>query len=138
MTAVTLELDTRAARRSLYEQIARLERELATTLASTYPPIALPASAAHHGPRLLGLGELERTRDELFARVADVRHRAADQAERQAEARARLDAFYADPQRHKGERVTATELGRPGCTVYAVKPRLFSRWWRVKVSSGCP
>jgi hypothetical protein len=138
MSAVTVALDTRPARVSVYGQIARLERELADTLASTYPPVAQAAAAQHRGPRLLGLAELERTRDELFARVADVRRRATDQEARQAQARARLAAMRADPRAHKGERVTARELGLPGCAVYSVKPRLLSGWWRVKVSSGCP
>ena len=138
MSAVTVALDTRAARRSLYEQIARLERELAQTLAASYPPLAQPANAHHRGPRLLGLRELEITRDELAHRVSDVRRRAHEQATRQAQARAHLDRMWANPDEHKGERVSARELGLPGCTVYTVKPRLFSRWWRVKVSSGCP
>jgi hypothetical protein len=138
MSTVTLQLDTRAARRSLYEQIGRLERELAQTLATTYPPIAQPAGQSHHGPRLLGLEELELTRDALAHAVFDVRQRAREQATRQQHARARLADMWAHPDRHKGERITALELGLPGCTAYAVKPRLCSRWWRVKVSSGCP
>ncbi len=134
-----------AARRTLRDQIARLERELATVLASTYPRVVAPPDPAHRprAPRLLDLARLERTRDSLAARLSDVHRRAAEQAERQAAARERLQAMLADPPAHKGERVANPELGLPGCTTYAVLPRLgpvglLTNWWRVKISSGCP
>jgi hypothetical protein len=132
-----------AARRELRAQIARLEQELGRTLAATYPPVSAPRPAAHGGPRLLGLAPLERTRDTLAARVSEVRRRAAEQHEAQTQARARLAAMLHDPPAHRGERVSSEELGLPGCTVYAVRPRLgpvglLTNWWRVKVSSGCP
>jgi hypothetical protein len=133
------------ARRALRDQIARLDRELATVLASTYPRVAAPPEPARPGraPRLLDLGQLERTRDALAARLSDVQRRAAEQTARQADARARLSAMLADPPAHKGERIANAELGLPGCTTYAVLPRLgpvglLTNWWRVKVSSGCP
>jgi hypothetical protein len=132
------------ARRALRDQIARLERELAAVLASTYPRIAAhPEPARPRAPRLLDLGQLERTRDALAARLGDVQRRAAEQADAQSAARARLQAMLADPPAHKGERIANAELGLPGCTTYAVLPRLgpvglLTNWWRVKVSSGCP
>ena len=51
--------------------------------------------------------------------------------------------MYADPPAHKGAQISNAELGLPGCTVYAVRPRLgpvglLTGWWRVTVSSGCP
>jgi hypothetical protein len=140
MSAITQGVDAgAAARRSLRGQIARLERELAHTLATTYPPIA-PRSGpiTHHGPRLLDLGQLEVTRDALAARLSDVRARAAEQAQQQVAARAKLAELYAHPERHPGARVTAAELGLPGCAVYRVRRRVLTSWWRVKVSSGCP
>src|SRR3954449_5785353 len=77
-----------AARRSLRAQIARLEGELARVLTSTYPRIASPPTPAGRvKPRLLGLGELERVRDALAARVADVHRRADEQRAAQAAAR---------------------------------------------------
>jgi hypothetical protein len=141
-----------AARRSLRAQIDRLEGELAHVLASTYPRVTAPAapgrdaSPAHPPPtypRLLGLGELERVRDALAARVSDVRRIAAEQATAQAAARERLEAMLADPAAFKGDRIANFELGLPGCTTYRVLPRLgpvglLTGWWRVKISSGCP
>ncbi len=138
MTAVTLELDTASARATLRGQIARLEHELAHTLATTFPPVGHPATAHHGGPRLLGLRELELNRDVLVDQVSDVRRRAQRQRAEQAVARAKLAAMRANPRAHPGERVTARELGQPGCTVYTVRRSLLSKWWRVKVSSGCP
>jgi hypothetical protein len=49
----------------------------------------------------------------------------------------------AHPEQHRGAVVTSADLGEPGCTVWAVRPRLgligmLMGWWRVKVSSGCP
>jgi hypothetical protein len=70
--------------------------------------------------------------------VSEVRRRASAQAQRQAEARAKLAAMRANPAAYKGESVSARELGLPGCAVYAVRRSLLTRWWRVKVSSGCP
>ena len=127
-----------AARQAMRGQIERLERELAATLAATFPHLTAPRPIAHGGPRLLPLAELERTRDTLAIRVTDVRRQAEAQRACQAAARARLAAMYKAPADHKGEVVTNAELGLPGCTSYAVRPRLLGAWWRVKVSSGCP
>jgi len=138
MTAVTLELDTASARATLRGQIARLEHELAHTMATTFPPVAHLGATHHDGPRLLGLRELELTRDALVEQVSDVRRRAERQRAEQAAARVKLAAMRADPRAHPGERVTALELGLPGCAVYAVRQSLLTKWWRVKVSSGCP
>ena len=61
----------RAARRSLRQQIALLERELSDAFVTAYRmgglarPVAGPVSQA----RLLDLGELERVRDELAERL---------------------------------------------------------------------
>jgi hypothetical protein len=141
--------DALAARRSLRAQIARLERELAAVLVSAYPTIALAAREEERArsvgarPRLLDLAELERARDKLAARLTTVQRRAADQAGRQAAARARLHAMLADPPAHKGATLGNADLGLPGCTCYRVVPRLgpvglLTGWWRVKISSGCP
>ena len=89
-------VDQAAARRQLRAQIARLERELAATLATTYPRIVTPAGPRAARPRLLGLAELERSRDALAARVGDrppPRRRAAEQPGRcPAAARPRCSA----------------------------------------------
>ena len=62
-------------------QIAHLERELASAVIAAYPRLpAGTASISHSGPRLLGLGELERTRDDLADRIAEVREQAAARA----------------------------------------------------------
>src|SRR5690242_16280531 len=78
-TAVTIpQVDERAARRTLRDQIARLERELASACLDACPriiesPSAPAPIALASGPRLLSLGELERVRDGMAARLARVR-----------------------------------------------------------------
>ena len=138
------EVDERAARRTLRDQIARLERDLGAAIVAAYP--RLPAAAAtrsHAGPRLLGLAELERVRDELADRLADVRAQAAEQADRQAEHRLLIERMLLEPGRYKWVRVSNADIGEPGCKNWHVRPRLgligmLAGWWHVKISSGCP
>ncbi|MEN3280620.1 MAG: hypothetical protein V7607_1760 [Solirubrobacteraceae bacterium] len=137
-------VDERAARRQLRAQIARLEAQLSDALISAFPygPVetAVPASG---GPRVLRLGELERVRDALAARVATARADLDERGERQAACRALLERMLLDPGRHRFVRVANRDLGEPGCGVWHVRPRLgligmLAGWWQVKLSSGCP
>ena len=138
------DIDERAARRTLRAQIAHLERDLGAAVIAAYP--RLPAGTArvsHAGPRLLGLEELERTRDDLADRIAEVRAEAAAQGERQAEARLLIERMLLDPGRYKWVRVTNEDIGETGCKNWHVRPRLgligmLAGGWHVKVSSGCP
>jgi hypothetical protein len=133
------------ARADLRAQIARLERELTHLAAATYPRVdpGPPVPRCPGGPRVLGLGDLERVRDGLVSRLAALQTGAAAQAERQAAAREDLARMLLDPPGHRGRRIAAADLGLPGCTIYEVRPRLgllgmLAGWWHVKVSSGCP
>jgi len=141
-TPVRHEVDERAARRTLRSQIAHLERDLASALiAARLPVCGTPIS--HAGPRLLGLGELERTRDALADRIAEVRGQAARQGELQAEARVLIERMLLDPGKYRWVRVSNADLGEPGCKNWHVVPRLgivgmLAGWWHVKISSGCP
>ena len=136
--------DEAAARRTLRAQIARLERELSTVVVSTYPRLDPgPAPPALAGPRLLTLGELERVRDALAARLSTLGTAAAAQQARQAVAAGELERMLADPPAHKWRRLTNADLGRPGCTTYHVRPRvgllgMLMGSWVVKISGGCP
>ena len=138
------DIDERAARRTLRAQIAHLERDLGAAVIAAYP--RLPAGTArfsHAGPRLLGLEELERIRDDLADRIAEVRAQAAAQGERQAEARLLIERMLLDPGRYKWVRVTNEDIGETGCKNWHVRPRLgligmLAGWWHVKISSGCP
>jgi hypothetical protein len=133
-----------AARRTLRDQIARLERELSALMVATFPRLdsgpSLPSLA---GPRLLSLGELERLRDALAARLSALTAAAEEQQARQTAAARELEQMLADPPAHRWKRLTAADLGLPGCATYHVRPRagllgLLMDWWVVKVSSGCP
>jgi hypothetical protein len=131
-------VDEQAARAQLRRQIARLEAQL-----GAFPPRLIGAPARPGGPHVLTLGELERVRDSLVVRVSDARCIAEALGERQAAARDLLERMLREPRRHKFVRITARELGEPGCGAWHVRPRLgligmLAGWWQVKLSSGCP
>jgi hypothetical protein len=134
----------RAARRTLCEQIARLEREHAAIVTATFPRLPpVPPAPRLAGPRLLSLGELERIRDALAARTGDLEAAVAAQQARQADARRELERMLADPPAHRWRKLTYEDLGLPGCGAYHVRPRagllgMLMGWWQVKMSSGCP
>ena len=136
--------DERAARRTLREQIARLEREHAAIVIAAFPRLEPgPPAPRLAGPRLLSLGELERVRDDLAARTGDLELAAAAQQARQADARRELERMLADPPAHRWRKLTNADLGLPGCGAYHVRPRagivgMLMGWWQVKISSGCP
>jgi hypothetical protein len=138
-----------AARAQLRSQIADLERRLSDTLISCLPYGEAPArpaptrTASSRGPRVLDLGELERVRDELAARLSAARAELHRRGEREARARLRLERMRLEPARNRFARVTRAELGEGRCGVWEVRPRLgllgmLMGWWEVKLSSGCP
>lgn len=134
----------RAARRSLREQIARLERELANAFVTTYQMRgpAMPPQRAGEA-RLLDLGELEQVRDELAERLRRARVTITTLADEQAANRLALERMMLDPRGNRFACVSRQDLGEPGCGVWHVRPRLglvgmLMGWWEVKLSSGCP
>lgn len=141
---VDAELDEAAARQSLRQQIARLERELGDAATSAFPRdvVAVPARPTG-GPGILTIGQLEEARDELAVRLGAARGTTAGQAVRHERNRRRLERMMLEPSRHRYARVTREDVGETGCGGWEVRPRLglvgvLAGWWRVKVSSGCP
>jgi hypothetical protein len=135
----------RAARRSLKAQIAKLERDLAAAFVTAFPHRlgAAPAVAEGGLPRLLDLGELERTRDGLAERLQQARVAIAERADLEEANRVALERMLLDPAQHPFEVMRLKDLGEPGCGAYQVRPRLgligmLRGWWHVKLSSGCP
>ena len=140
--------DERAARSSLRQQVAKLERELSQTIASSFPHI--PAGAARvgadeafSGPRLLSLEQLERQRDRLAARLQDIRALAHRRSEHERHAWDLLERMKLEPGRYRFVRLPVRDLGQGGCGVWEVRPRLgligmLAGWWQLKLSSGCP
>jgi hypothetical protein len=139
----------RAARRELRRQVALLEGQLSDALVALFPHGVVDAAAGAGsipeptGPRVLGLGELERLRDRLAGRVAEARAELAALGERQARARVKLERMLLAPGKHRFARVANADLGEGGCGVWQVRPRLgligmLAGWWHVKLSSGCP
>ena len=139
-----LEGDERLARVELRRQIARLEHELGELFTSAFPRKGIDWGVAPAGgPRLLGVGELERVRDELAGRIADVRGVLTDRGYVETRNRELLERMIADPAKFKWVRVSNEDIGEPGCRHWHSRPRLgplgmLMGWWRVKISSGCP
>ncbi len=137
--------DERAARRSLREQIAKLERELSDAFVTAFPDRLMPEdpAPAGHGPRLLDLGELERVRDGLADRLQRIRAAISQRADAHEANRVALERMLLQPEEHRFEVMPLRALGEPGCGAYQVRPRLgligmLRGWWQVKLSSGCP
>lgn len=141
---VRIHTDDAAARRSLRDQIAKLERELATLFTSAYPRRGIDwCVGGHGGPRLLGIVDLEVLRDDLAIRVSDAH---ATLRERHDAERANvllIERMLERPASFKWVRVSAEDVGERGCKHWHCRPRLgiigmMLGWWRVKISSGCP
>jgi AcrR family transcriptional regulator len=139
-----VEVDERAARRTLRDQVAKLERELSALFASAYPRRGLEWQVSSPGgPRVLDVGDLEALRDELATRVEEVRRQLRDRAESEQQSRQQIEALVSDPAGHKWERISNEDVGEPGCKYWHSTPRfgligMLMGWWRVKISSGCP
>jgi hypothetical protein len=125
------DVDERAARAAMRDQIARLEDQLAGHVTTAFPRSPTPPRiGGSDGARLQTLAELEHRRDSLQAAVAQA-------------ARGRMEAIMLDPAAHRWERVSHEDIGEPGCRQCHARPRLgliglLMNWWRVIVSSGCP
>lgn len=138
--------DDPVARRELRDQIARLEGSLARVLGAAFPRQGIdfrPGAAVAGGPRVLTLGELERTRDALAARLRTATRELDEATSLEADFRGLIEEMTSDPAAHKWERVSNEDIGEPGCRHWHSKPRwgllgMLLGWWRVKVSSGCP
>ena len=138
-------VDETAARRTLREQIARLERQLGDVLVSAFPHVAIDVRvpAAARGPRLLSLEELEDQRDALQDKLREARGVLEARGAEVEANRVLLERMLADPKRYKFTRLHRVDVDMGGCGAYQVRPRLgivgmFMGWWQVKLSSGCP
>ena len=137
-------VDERAARRTLLDQIAKLERELATLFCSAYPRTGFDwAVPSRGGPRILTLGELEVIRDEMAERLERNRRTLSERTLVEEQNRRLIEEMLLEPERHRWVRVGNRDIGEPGCKHWHVRPRfgllgMLMGWWRVRISSGCP
>jgi hypothetical protein len=137
-------VDERAARRSLRDQIARLESELGALFCSAFPRQGFEWSVRSlTGPRILSLAELEELRDELAGRLEHNRRTLSERSYVEDQNRRLIEEMTLAPERHKWVRVANEDIGEPGCKHWHVRPRLgllgmLMGWWRVRISSGCP
>ncbi|HWW67643.1 MAG TPA: hypothetical protein VNY83_06630 [Solirubrobacterales bacterium] len=137
--------DERLARAELRRQIGRLERELAGLFGEAFGRVEIGCEidGLSAEPRVLGLGELERVRDDLATRIGEARLALDERALVETRNRELLRRMLADPAELKWVRVSRHDVGEPGCGVWHSRPRfgmlgMLMGWWRVKVSSGCP
>ena len=140
--------DERPARRTLLDQVARLETELAGLFCSAWPRKGVHDSNPAHpqargGARLLSLGELETLRDQLSRQVEHARRSLTERTYSEEQNRILIEQMLLEPERHKWVRVQNEDIGEPGCHSWHVRPRfgvlgMFLNWWRVRISSGCP
>jgi len=137
--------DERLARAELRRQIGRLEHQLSRLLAEGFPRVEVDTrvEAVAPAPRALGLGDLERVRDELADCVAEARAALEERAVSDLRNRELLDQMLTRPADFKWLRISREELGLHGCGHWHSRPRygllgMLMGWWRVKISSGCP
>jgi hypothetical protein len=136
--------DERPARRTLLDQIARLEAELAGLFCSSWPRHGLTFTVpAAGGPRLLSLAQLEELRDSLSGRVTHARKALSERTYTEEQNRCLIEQMLLEPERYKWVRVANEDIGEPGCKHWHVRPRwgvlgMMLNWWRVRISSGCP
>lgn len=136
--------DERPARRTLLDQIERLEHELSSLFVSTWPRKGFEFGVpSRGGPRMLDLLELEQLRDDLADRAADARRSLSDRTYLEEKHRRRIEEMLLDPGKHKWVRIGNEDIGEPGCKHWHVRPRwgilgMLMNWWRVRISSGCP
>ena len=138
-----VEVDERAVRRTLRDQIAKLEDELGMLFCSTYPRQGFEWDVrSRGGPRLLSTGELERLRDDLAAKLQHNRKLLSDRTYVEDLNRRRIEEMLLDPAAYKWVRVGNEDIGEPGCKHWHVRPPfgllgMLMNWWRVRISSGC-
>ena len=139
-----VEVDERAARQSLRDQIAKLENELGALFCSTYPRKGFDWNVrSRGGPRLLSIRELEELRDDLATRLQHNRRALGDRTYVEELNRRRIEEMMLAPEEHKWVRIRNEDIGEKGCKSWHVVPRfgllgMMMNWWRVRISSGCP
>jgi hypothetical protein len=133
------------ARAELRRQIGCLERELASLFAESFRRGEVDCAVRGHWgePSVLGLGELERVRDELATRIGKAHLALEERTRLETDNRELLRRMLADPADFKWGYISRHDVGEPGCGGWHSRPHLgligmLMGWWRVKVSSGCP
>jgi hypothetical protein len=136
--------DEAAARRSLREQVARLESELGALFCTAFPRTGFDWSVpSRGGPRVLSLVELEELRDALAGRLEHNRRLLGDRTYVEELNRRQIEEMMLEPERHKFVVIRNEDIGERGCKSWHVRPRfgvlgMLMNWWRVRISSGCP
>ena len=121
---VAAEIDARAARRSLLDQIARLESDLAELFCDALPREGFDwGVAAPRGSPPLSLAELERVRDALASRLAENRLQLDRRALVEERNRGRIEHMLLEPEQYKWEVISNADIGESGARRWVVRPR---------------
>ena len=124
----TVEVDERAARRNLREQVARLERELSAAFVTAFPRKGFEWTVRPRGgPRMLSLGELEGLRDDLAQRLHDIREELSRRTQAEEEKRRLVELMHLEPGKYKWVRVSREEIGEGSCGAWHVRLAQVSR-----------
>lgn len=117
-------------RQELGRQIGRLEAELGAYVRDL--PAESVESARRPEPRLIGIEELEGTRDRLIERLSDAQRAAAQRARREAEARSKREAILEGPGPAPGDPDSRGHAaGQPATPLGDAMG-----WWRLRASGG--
>src|SRR3954453_23897098 len=106
LDTILYEHDERDSRADLRRQIAAMELALARLFGSAFPRRGIDFSVpGMGGPRLLSVDELEKVRDDLAARIQEVRGHLHDYAVVEESNRELIEQMTADPASYKWVRV---------------------------------
>ena len=137
-------LTERRVRQDLRRQIALLEKRLGELFGSAFPRTGIEWTVGPAGgPRVLDVGDLERVRDRLAARLREAEAELGRRAEMEEANRALLESMIAAPERHRWVRISNEDIGEHNCRHWHSRPSwgilgMLMGWWRVRLSSGCP
>ena len=133
------------ARRTLLDQIERLEDELSSLFCSAWPRKGFEWSvsrraagrACSRSPSSRGCATTSPSAS------SDARRSLRDRTYVEEQHRRRIEEMLLEPEQHKWVRVGNEDIGEPGCKHWHVRPRwgilgMLLNWWRVRISSGCP
>ena len=137
--------DERAARRSLLDQVSRLEAELASLFCSTWPRKGFEWDVPGRGGPAPALARpSSRSSATTWPPACSTAAAPSPTAPTSRSSNRRLiEEMLLEPERHKWTRVSNEDIGEPGCKHWHVRPRMgvigmLTAGGTWSISSGCP
>ena len=117
--------DERAARRSMLDQIERLEAELASLFCSTWPRKGFEWGCRAAPARACCRSGSSRSCATTWPTAwPDGRAALSDRTYAEEQNRRLIEEMLLDPEAHKWRRVSHEDIGEPGCRHWHVRPRM--------------